>query len=98
MACGAEASLAHFSLKMSATITVNGDTYRTMSTYLFVIALHGIDVNKVYFQQDGLTCHTSQATIDLLRQTSDDRLISRSDDANWQSRLQRPIPFVLEIA
>ena len=31
-----------------------------------VPALDGIDVNDVWFQQNGKTCHTSQATIDLL--------------------------------
>lgn len=49
-------------------------------------ALHGIDVNDVWFQQDGATCHTSHATIDLLRQTFDDRLISRNGDVNWPAR------------
>lgn len=69
-----------------ATITVNGDTYRTMITDFFVPALHGIDVNDVWFQQDGATCHTSHATIDLLRQTFDGRLISRNGDVNWPPR------------
>ena len=49
-----------------------------MITDLFVITLRGIDVNDVWFQQDGATCHTSHATIDLLRQTFDDRLISQN--------------------
>ena len=46
------------------------------------IALDGIDVDNVWFQQDGATCHTSHATIDLLRETFDGRLISRNGDVN----------------
>ena len=42
--------------------------------------LDGIDVENVWFQQDGATCHTSHATIDLLRETFDGRLISRNGD------------------
>ena len=69
-----------------ATVTVNGDTYRTMITDFFVPALDGIDVDNVWFQQDGATCHTSHATIDLLRETFDGRLISRNGDVNWPPR------------
>ena len=33
--------------------------YRTMIANIFVPALHGIDVNDAWFQQDSVTCHTS---------------------------------------
>ena len=69
-----------------ATVTVNGDTYRTMKTNFLVPTLDGIDVDNVWFQQDGATCHTSHATINLLRKTFDGRLISRSGDVNWPAR------------
>ncbi|GFW21014.1 transposable element Tc3 transposase [Trichonephila clavipes] len=35
------------------------------------------------FQQDGATCHTARATIDLLKDTFGDRLISRFGPVNW---------------
>ncbi|GFY27171.1 transposable element Tc3 transposase [Trichonephila clavipes] len=38
------------------------------------------------FQQDGATCHTARATIDLLKDTFDDRLISRFGPVNWLPR------------
>ncbi|GFW20173.1 putative transposable element [Trichonephila clavipes] len=38
------------------------------------------------FQQDGATCHTASATIDLLKDTFDDRLISRFGPVNWPPR------------
>ncbi|GFV32972.1 DUF4817 domain-containing protein [Trichonephila clavipes] len=41
---------------------------------------------SVEFQQDGATCHTARATIDLLKDTLGDRLISRFGPANWPPR------------
>ncbi|GFX29870.1 transposable element Tc3 transposase [Trichonephila clavipes] len=38
------------------------------------------------FQQDGATCHTARATIDLLKDTFDDHLISRFGPVNWPPR------------
>ncbi|GFW62519.1 uncharacterized protein TNCV_589461 [Trichonephila clavipes] len=38
------------------------------------------------FQQDGATCHTPRATIDLLKDTFGDRLISRFRPGNWPPR------------
>ncbi|GFW41562.1 putative DD41D transposase [Trichonephila clavipes] len=37
-------------------------------------------------QQDGATCHTARATIDLLKDTFGDRLISRFGPVNWPPR------------
>ncbi|GFW54973.1 putative transposable element [Trichonephila clavipes] len=39
-----------------------------------------------FFQQDGATCHTVSATIDLLKDTLGDRLISRFGPVNWPPR------------
>ncbi|GFT86551.1 uncharacterized protein TNCV_641301, partial [Trichonephila clavipes] len=38
------------------------------------------------FQQDGATCHTARATIDLLKDTFGDRLISHFGPLNWPPR------------
>ena len=54
--------------------------------FIFVPAVLGIDVNDVWFQQDGANCHRWHVIIDLLRQTFEDRLISRKGDINWQPR------------
>ncbi|GFU19589.1 uncharacterized protein TNCV_21621 [Trichonephila clavipes] len=40
----------------------------------------------LWFQQDGATCHTARATIDLLKDTLGDRLISRFGPVNWPPR------------
>ncbi|GFX73027.1 DDE_3 domain-containing protein [Trichonephila clavipes] len=41
---------------------------------------------ELWFQQDGATCHTARATIDLLKDTFRDRLISRLGPVNWPPR------------
>ncbi|GFX72767.1 uncharacterized protein TNCV_4063621 [Trichonephila clavipes] len=40
----------------------------------------------LWFQQDGATCHTARSTIDLLKDTLGDRLISRFGPLNWPPR------------
>ncbi|GFV70340.1 transposase [Trichonephila clavipes] len=42
--------------------------------------------NELWFQQDGAICHTARATIDLLKDTFGDRLISRFGPVNWPPR------------
>ncbi|GFT10364.1 SCAN domain-containing protein 3 [Trichonephila clavipes] len=67
-------------------VTVNGDRYRAMITNFFFPELKNHDVQELWFQQDGATCHTDRATIDLLKDTFGDRLISRFEPVNWPPR------------
>ncbi|GFW17672.1 putative transposable element [Trichonephila clavipes] len=67
-------------------VTVNGDRYRAMITNFFIPELNNHDVQELWFQQDGATCHTARATIDLLKDTFGDRLISRFGPVNWSPR------------
>ncbi|GFV35407.1 uncharacterized protein TNCV_3204391 [Trichonephila clavipes] len=67
-------------------VTVNGDRYRAMITNFFITELNNHDVQELWFQQDGATCHTARATIDLLKDTFGDRLISRFGPVNWPPR------------
>ncbi|GFS95828.1 putative transposable element [Trichonephila clavipes] len=64
-------------------VTVNGDRSRAMITNFFIPELNNHDVQELWFQQDGATCHTACATIDLLKDTFGDRLISRFGPVNW---------------
>ncbi|GFU23007.1 uncharacterized protein TNCV_3946781 [Trichonephila clavipes] len=57
-----------------------------MITNFFIPELNNHDVQELWFQQDGATCHTARATIDLLKDTLDDRLISRFGPVNWPPR------------
>ncbi|GFX50979.1 uncharacterized protein TNCV_2733301 [Trichonephila clavipes] len=67
-------------------VTVNGDRYRAMITIFYIPKLNNQDVQELWFQQDGATCHTARATIDLLKDTFGDHLISRFGPVNWPPR------------
>ncbi|GFT26758.1 transposable element Tc3 transposase [Trichonephila clavipes] len=67
-------------------VTVNGDRYRAMITNFFIPELSNHDVQELWFQQDGATCHTARAPIDLLKDTFGDRLISRFGPVYWPPR------------
>ncbi|GFW90211.1 hypothetical protein TNCV_2120781, partial [Trichonephila clavipes] len=45
-------------------VTVNRDRYRAMITNFFIPELNNHDVQELWFQQDGATCHTARAIID----------------------------------
>ncbi|GFX46748.1 transposable element Tc3 transposase [Trichonephila clavipes] len=67
-------------------VTVNGDRYRAMITNFFIPELNNHDIQELWFQQHGATCHTARATIDLLKDTFGDRLISRFGPVNRPPR------------
>ncbi|GFS50714.1 putative DD41D transposase [Trichonephila clavipes] len=67
-------------------VTVGTWRYRAMITNFFIPELNNHDVQELWFQQDGATCHTARATIDLLKDTFGDRLISRFRHVNWPPR------------
>ncbi|GFX06848.1 uncharacterized protein TNCV_1201631 [Trichonephila clavipes] len=64
-----------------------------MITNFFIPELNNHDVQELWFQQDGATCHTARATIDLLKDTFGDRLISRFGPVNWPPRSCDLIPL-----
>ncbi|GFU00261.1 putative LOC100569746 [Trichonephila clavipes] len=57
-----------------------------MITNFFIPELNNHDVQELRFQQDGATCRTARAPIDLLKDTFGDRLISRFVPVNWPPR------------
>ncbi|XP_018375528.1 PREDICTED: uncharacterized protein LOC108769183 [Trachymyrmex cornetzi] len=67
-------------------VTVNGERYRAMLTNFLWPQIDTMNVDDLWFQQDGATCHTSRLTIDLLRTKFNNRIISRSGDVNWPAR------------
>ena len=44
------------------------------------------DTGNIWFQQDVATCHTAEATLDILSPVFEDRIISRRADAVWPPR------------
>jgi len=65
---------------------VNGVRYREMITNFLWPELEDMDVDDMWFQQDGATCHTANETMALLRNKFNGRVISRNGDVNWPPR------------
>ncbi|GFW02386.1 transposable element Tc3 transposase [Trichonephila clavipes] len=57
-----------------------------MITNFFIPELNNHDVQELWFQQEGATCHTARDTIDLLKDTFGVRLISCFGPVNWPPR------------
>ncbi|GFW14872.1 DUF4817 domain-containing protein [Trichonephila clavipes] len=57
-----------------------------MITNFFIPELSNHDVQELWFQQKGATCHIARATIDLLKDTFGDHLISRFGPVNCPPR------------
>ena len=44
------------------------------------------DIGNIWFQQEGATCHTAEAILDVLGNVFEDRIISRKADVAWPPR------------
>lgn len=73
------------SSKMELIIT-NGERYRTITNEYFFRNMDKIDQGKMWMQEDGGTCHTTNGTIDLLQTRFGDELISRNRPVKCPSR------------
>ena len=63
--------------------TVNGERYRAMLEDYSWPELDELDMNDMWFQQDGATSHTARVTIDLLKGKFGERVISRNGPVEW---------------
>ena len=64
-------------------VTVNDDRSRaTLNEFMFT-KIEEEDIGNIWFQQDGATCHTAEATLDVLWPVFEDRIISRRADVVW---------------
>ena len=67
-----------FENEQGEAVTVNGDRYRvTLHDFLFT-KIEKEDIGNIWFQQDGATWHTAEATLD--------RIISHRTDVVWPPR------------
>ena len=69
-----------------ASVTINGDRYRTMLQDFLFPLLPADNNNGIWFQQDGATAHTARETINLLREQFPNRVISKNGDLRWPPR------------
>ena len=70
-----------FENEPEVAFTVNSDRYRAMFT-----KIEDEDIGNVWFQQDGATCHTTEASFDVLCPAFEDCIISCRADVVWSPR------------
>ena len=75
-----------FEAKKGEAVTVNGDRYWVMLNEFLFTKIEEEDIGNIWFQQDGATCHTAKATLEVLRPVFEDRIISRRADVVWPPR------------
>jgi transposase-like protein len=76
----------YFFQENGRALTVNSDRYLTMLQEFFLPALEEMELDNVWFQQDGATAHTARISMDFLREAFPGRLISLRGDVNWPAR------------
>ena len=75
-----------FENEQAEAVTVKSDRYRAMFNEFLFTKIEEEDIGKIQFQQDGATCHTAEATLDVLRPVFEDRIIIRRADVVWPPR------------
>ena len=74
-----------FENEQEEAVTVNGDRYRAMLSEVLFTKIKEEDIGNIWFQQDGTTCRTAKASLDVLRPVFEDRLSERADVV-WPTR------------
>ena len=67
-------------------VTVNGDSYWTVFNEFLFTKIEENDIGNIWFQKDGATCHTAEATLNILRHVFEDLIIYRRADVVWPLR------------
>ena len=75
-----------FENEQGEAVRVNGDCYRAMLNEFLFTKIEEEDIANIWFQQDGATCHTVDATFDVLHPVFEDRIISHRADVVWPPR------------
>ena len=75
-----------FKIEAGHNITVNGERYRAIINDFFVPDLDDVDVDDLWFQQDGATYHTANEKDNYLKKTFGERIISRRGSMAWPPR------------
>ena len=75
-----------FENEHGVAVTVNCDRYQTILNEFFLTKIEEEDIGYIWFQEDGATCHTVEAILDILRPAFADRIIRRRADVVWPPR------------
>ena len=82
-----------FENEQEEAVTVNGDRYRAMLNEFLFTKIEEKDIGNIWFQQGRATCHTAEATLDVLHAVFEDRIISHRADVVWPPRSCDLIPL-----
>ena len=66
-----------FEKEQGEAVTVSGDRYRAMFNEFLFTKIEEEDIGNIWFEQDGVTLHTAEATLDVLRPAFENRIIGR---------------------
>ena len=77
----------YFFQENGRAVTVNSGRYVTMIEEFFLPALEEMDLDNVWFQQDGATAHTARVSMNVLRAAFPEWLISLRGNLNWPAHL-----------
>jgi len=83
-----------------ATVTVTSDRYVEMLETFLCPKLEDVDIEDVWFQQDGATANTARRSLRVLREIFPGHLISLRGDRKWLARspdLKARVTFPLGI-
>ena len=69
-----------FENEQGEAVTVTADRYRAMLNEFLFTKTEGDDIDNIWFEQDGATCHTAEATLYVLRPVFEDHVIRRRAD------------------
>ena len=67
-------------------VTVNDDRYQAMLNKFLFTKIEEEDIGNIWFQKEGATCHTAEATHNVLRPVFQDCIMSRRTDVVWLPR------------
>lgn len=67
-------------------VTVNGVRYRAMLNDYFLPIVIENQLEQLWFQQDGATCHTANETMELLQEHFGEKVISRNGPVIYPAR------------
>ena len=67
-------------------VKVNADRYWAMLNEILFRKIEEEYIGNIWLQQDGATCHTAEATLDVLCPLFEDHIISRRADVIWLTR------------
>ena len=75
----------------------NSEHYHAMLKEFLFPKIEEVDMDNIWIQQDGATCHTANVTMDILRTVFENRIMSRNSDVNsppWNCDLT-PLDYFL---